>query len=269
LYDPATGVWSATGGLQVALVGHTATLLQDGRVLVVGGYSTGYWDYGAGYVGTSEIYEPSTGTWNYSATSSLSQPRVGHQAVRLHDGKVLVVGGTNDPDGVVNLSTAELYDPAAATWSATGSMAWPRLTPVVGLLQNGKVLVAGGEGLDHMTQGVHTTLSSAEIYDPASKAFTATSALVAGQQGSTASALPDGTILVAGGYSGSRPTGCRHRIRRPLSGITPDTAHRALPATFTRHYGHTATVLIDSRRLGHGGVRGSIDGSKVLSSAEL
>src|SRR5438309_4456758 len=99
------------------------------------------------------------------ATARAGQPS-GHTATLLPNGKVLVAGG-GDIDGIH--PSAELYDPASGTWSATGSLATPRSGHTATLLPNGKVLVAGG--------GDGSILASAELYDPASGTWSATGSL--------------------------------------------------------------------------------------------
>lgn len=110
---PATGAsFANTGSMATTRIGHTATLLQSGKVLVVGGVGTDY-------LASAELYDPTTGTW--TGTGSLPAARYGHTATLLPNGKVLVVGGTDSTNARV--SSAQLYDPAAGTWMATGSLA--------------------------------------------------------------------------------------------------------------------------------------------------
>jgi hypothetical protein len=108
LYDPATGSWTATGGLIEPRGGHSATLLSDGRVLVAGG-ANGTGDRHV--TRTAELYDPASRSW--SATGSLAGFRKGHDAVLLLDGTVLVAGGTDGPtsQGWHWLTTAERYGP--------------------------------------------------------------------------------------------------------------------------------------------------------------
>src|SRR5262249_5248418 len=110
LYDPATETWSITASLNTARNSHTATLLPNGKVLVVAG---GYWSgtpcpCSFNNLNSAELYDPATGTW--SITASLITARNSHTATLLPNGKVLVVAG-----GYLN--SAELYDPATGTWS--------------------------------------------------------------------------------------------------------------------------------------------------------
>jgi hypothetical protein len=150
---------------------------------------------------SAELYDPASGTWR--ATGSLATARIGHTATLLPNGKVLVVGGavsSGDPyeDFFTFLASAELYDPASGTWTATGSLATARSGPTATLLPNGKVLVAGGA----VSSG--TYLASAELYDPASGIWSATGSLVIGRGFHTATLLPNGGVLIAAGvgYSG-------------------------------------------------------------------
>jgi N-acetylneuraminic acid mutarotase len=102
LYDPALGTWSVVVSMGTARDGHSATLLPNGRVLVVGG------DNDSGYLSSAELYDPALGTWSFT-TEDLATARYYHSATLLQDGRVMVVGGYN---GSGYLSSAELYDSA-------------------------------------------------------------------------------------------------------------------------------------------------------------
>jgi len=186
LYDPASGAWTATGNLNEARSYHTATLLPDGRVLVVGGLNSGGIS-----LPSAELYDPSNGTW--TATGRLIDARVNHTATLLADGKVLVVGGNPTPESPAFLASAELYDPASGSWTATGGMIEARQGHFAALLRDGTVLVAGGSG---------GPLASAERYDPGSGSWTATAGMIEARTAATATLLPDGSVLVAGGFGG-------------------------------------------------------------------
>jgi hypothetical protein len=198
LYDPSTGTWAPTGSMDTPLSGHTATLLPNGKVLVVGGGT------GSGLSASAELYDPGTGTW--TATGSMATPRWYHTATLLTDGKVLVAGGYGGwtaSGGDVHLASAEaeLYDPATGTWSATGSMGTPRALHTATLLSDGRVLVAAGASA--LVWGGDTLLASAELYDPGTGTWTATASMVAPREWYTATLLPDGVVLVAGGEGGA------------------------------------------------------------------
>ncbi len=182
LYDPARETWSYTGNLNTGRADHTATLLANGKVLVVGGE-----------VGTdqctnkAELYDPATGTWSDAGTSVVC---IGHTATLLANGKVLAAGGCCGPNG----KRAELYDPATGTWSITGNLNTERFAHTATLLSSGKVLVAGsftGTGF----------LNSVELYDPATGTWSSTGNLNTVRALHTATLLANGQVLVAGGVN--------------------------------------------------------------------
>jgi len=147
LYDPASGKFTAAGSAGALHYGGTATVLNDGRVLIAGG---GMMDATA----KAEIYDPSTG--KFTATGSMTAVRANQTATLLTDGKVLIAGGDGGDDDPLPLSSAELYDPATGTFTATGSMTAARTGQAAVLLGNGSVLLIGGE----------TVGGQAEVYQP-------------------------------------------------------------------------------------------------------
>jgi N-acetylneuraminic acid mutarotase len=146
---------SATNGASGA---HAATLLADGKVLVTGGFGQS----GRGVVRASaELYDPSSGTW--TVTGSMGGARLGHIAIQLGDGSVLVAGGFNSaPPAEVAVASAELYDPNTGTWSDTADLVEARAGATATLLSDGRVLITGGFGSNSMP------LVTAELYDPGS-----------------------------------------------------------------------------------------------------
>ena len=156
------GVWTVTGSMvEVRRVLHTATLLPDGTVLAVGGAP----DFTQrSTLASAELYDPRAGTWTEAAT--MAQARYRHTATLLPNGKVLVVGGQSDDGGTVFWASAEIYDSASGRWEPTGQMSVPRAGHTATLLPNGLVLVAGGYNQDGL-------LSSAELYDADSGSWTA------------------------------------------------------------------------------------------------
>jgi beta-lactamase regulating signal transducer with metallopeptidase domain len=187
VYDPQSRAFSAVGSMNVARSEHAAALLDDGRVLVVGGDSDG------AALASAEVFDPKTDVFNLSG--SMSSPRTKLAAVRLRDGKVLVMGGQTGGPGGARESTAEVFDPVSDTFQHAGSMhdARFKINNAAVLLSNGEILIAGGS-------------ERAELYDEVTDRFS----LLSGSLGlarhfGTATALADGSVLVAGGYSLPNP----------------------------------------------------------------
>jgi Galactose oxidase, central domain/Kelch motif len=187
LYDPATGRFQATGSMSLPRISFTMCALRDGRVLVTGGSVAGRYP-NAQLTGSAEIYDPATG--KFTPAGSMRIPRHKHAAVLLDNGRVLIVGGSDNRDWPGKMDSAEIYDPATGKFGDAGRMSEARfkLTNAIVRLPEGKVLIAGGAG-------------HAEIFDPASLRFN----LVAGPEMdgryfSTATLLSGGRVLLTGGY---------------------------------------------------------------------
>jgi Galactose oxidase, central domain/Kelch motif len=151
LYDPASGQFSPTGSMTTSRAFHTATLLTDGRVLLLGGQTD------SGFISSAELYDPTSGT--FRATGSMSGARQNHVAVLLHDGKVLVAGGDFGTGN--RLVSAELYDPATGRFSPTGSMTNELVGLAANLLSDGRVLVVGA-----IVPTSSDVIDGAELYLP-------------------------------------------------------------------------------------------------------
>jgi WD40 repeat protein len=238
LYNAATGTWSVTGSMHQGRSGlngqgASATLLSDGQVLVAGGEDANF-----NLLSSAELYNPATGT--FTPTGSMTTPRVGQSATLLGNGKVLMVGGTGAtaaaelynaatgrftatgsmsasrggnvgtllPDGDVLVTGraqtfAELYHPATGQWS-NASAGLPacistmecRLFSTATLLPTGNVLVAGG--LVGLVSNPQTT-ATAMLYHPDTNTWTSTGSMTTGRENQTATLLPDGQVLMAGG----------------------------------------------------------------------
>lgn len=182
---PAEVPWVAVAPMSVARADHTATLMQDGRLLVCGG------DGGAGALASAEIFDETTDGW--TSTPAMITSRTGHRAVLLSNGKVLVVDGATT-------GSCELYEPATGSWTATGSMSVSRSNHTLTTLANGKVLAVG----------LAPPGTSTELYDPATGTWTATGALNVAREFHAALLLSNGRVLVAGGVGAT-----------PASGPTP------------------------------------------------
>lgn len=194
---PGSGAWSPTGSLVTPRAGHTATLLADGRVLVVGGSTQPILPLHPGnnavYLDSAEIYDPATGQWR--ETAPLGMARRGHTATRLLDGRVLVAGGDMAWDSSSNpLGFAEIFDPVTESWTLTGNMFNSQTFDTATLLRDGRVLLVGG------------VRATAELYDPARDTWSETSELNIPRWYHSAVLLADGKVLVAGGGDHNFPT---------------------------------------------------------------
>ncbi len=247
VYDPATGKWSVTGRMNDPRFGHTATLLSDGRVLVAGS-------------GTAELYDPATAIW--SRTGNPIANRWGHTATLLQNGKVLVAGGYGaaSADAALDyLGSAELYDPATATWSATGSLNDARCCHTATLLKDGRVLVARGS-ID-LDDGIAVT--SAELYDPGAGVWTRTGIPFLEGYLHTATLLPSGKVLVVGESFGNARA-FSAELFDPATGTWSVTGRLNQPRS-----GHTATLLPTGDVLVTGGAHNFFNSTPYFPDAEL
>jgi N-acetylneuraminic acid mutarotase len=186
LYDPVSNTFTKTGDMLAARESHTATLLGNGRVLIAGGHR-GRRPSNTIY-SSAEIYEPATG--KFTAAGDMTRIRHKHEAVLLADGRVLILGGSDERDGEGAYTSAEIYDPEKGTFRETGSMKSPRykLQGTAVLLSNGKVLVAGGA-------------DRAEVFDPSAGIFSyAAGDMETRRLFATATRLRNGQVLIVGGY---------------------------------------------------------------------
>lgn len=253
--DVAVGTWTATSRLDVARSGHTATLLDGpacevdppglvGQVLVVGGRGGGEDETAS----SSELYDPATRTW--SPTATLATARFEHTASTLLDGRVLVVGGA-DHSGAP-LAAAEVFDPclfrrrsgggtARGSWSPTGSLQVPRLGHTASLLNDGRVLVAGGT--DHSG----AVLASAEVFDHTTGGiggWRSSAPMTVPRSGHTATVLADGRVLATGGTDQSGQPVAEAEIFYPEAEGGAGS-WKPGPSMTTGRSGHTATRLSD------------------------
>jgi hypothetical protein len=196
IYDPASGSFSQTGAMLEASYYQTATTLKDGRVLLAGGTA------GSDLVKQAEIYDPASG--QFTRTGSLRTAREGATATLLQDGRVLVAGGDQGlggpgNQGAVFLKSAEIYAPATGEFASAASMADARTNFAATLLNNGQVLVAGGEDSKPATNMWNT----AELYSPATGKWSRTGSMAASRSSFGAALLGDGRVLMVGGTGDS------------------------------------------------------------------
>jgi N-acetylneuraminic acid mutarotase len=248
---PPSGPPSASMITPARVLG-TATLLPDGTVLVAGG--TDDQPDGSDPIASAELLDPASETW--VATGSMLESRAGQTATLLSNGLVLVVGGSSGDGHGTALLSAELYDPFARTWMATGAMSQARAWHAATLLTDGRVLVVGGMESTDVGVGGYDRLASAELYDPDTGTWTATADMTKARDGHTATLLPDGWVLVAGGSSAEL--------------LDPDAETWIATDDMTEpYYGHTATLLLDGTVLVAGGDAPSGPGARAWPHAGL
>jgi N-acetylneuraminic acid mutarotase len=245
LFNPATSTWTTISSMSTNRYTHTATLLNNGKVLVAGGYNNT-----KGCLSSAELFNPATGTW--TLTGSLHTARQYHMATLLTNGLVLVTGGLNNLGGM--LTSAELFNPATGTWTTTGSMNAFRYYHTATLLNNGMVLVAGGFGDGG-------SLSSSELFDPATGTWTLTGSMNSSRQSHTATLLASGMVLVTGGNHYNFGLISSAELFDPATGTWTLTG-----SLNTARADHTATLLNNGCVLVAGGIGTN---SYTLSSSEL
>jgi len=231
LYNPKTGKWSATGSMTTGRCDAEATLLSNGKVLVAGGYSI-YEDS----VSSAELYDPATGSWQ--ATGSMSTPRQSAGIVTMPNGNALIVSGADAVnEQLTALTSAEIYDasqgrfsttaspgkfganlvllgngnvldvgiafytPATATWTPTGP--YPPRGLLNGqkatLLGTGNVLITGF--VNSYSGTGHPPEAAAVLYEPSSNEYVLTGSMTTPRLNQTMTLLPNGQVLVAGGFN--------------------------------------------------------------------
>ena len=246
----AVNVWTITHPLNTGRDQHTATLLPSGQVLVVGGRDTS-----GDYLASAELYNPATGTWEYTHSLPGEHPIADHTATLLADGQVLVAGGTNNTG---EQSRAFLYNPAAGNWTETASLPTPRTNHTATLLPKGTVLVVGGANLE----GPNPYLGSACLYKPNEPAWVDAGSLAMGRAFHTATLLPNGRVLVAGGINNKFLAESTAEVFTGESWIPTGSLG-------TARYQHTATLLADGRVLVAGGWNdGELNDAEIYNRGE-
>jgi N-acetylneuraminic acid mutarotase len=214
---------------------HTATVLTNGKVLIVGGDVPGA-------SRSAELYDPSTQAW--TTAGSLNHPRARfHTISSLLDGKLLVAGGSSDTDTDVPQNSAELYDPTTGDWTTIPHMYEKRILHTASTLSNGKVLIVGGKSNDTLI------LNSTELYDPSIRNWTRTSSMTEPRMIHTASVLPNGKVLVVGGSPNGFNVSNTCELYDPSTGrwTTTGSLNEARAA-------HIAITLLNGKVLVVGGV---------------
>jgi N-acetylneuraminic acid mutarotase len=287
IYDPLTDKWKTTDSLKTARLGHSATLLANGQLLVAGGIAsngtaldsvesfdlaTRKWAAEANKMATTrafhtasllpngnlfvlggftslqgegsnkgETYSPTTKQW--SSAGTFGDLRGAHTATLLANARVLAIGGASTGSLANALATAELHDPAVGQWlTQTNSPNQPRYNHTATLLANGKVLVSGGSDFNG-------AMRFAELYDPATDAWTRTGDMSTSRTSHTATLLRNGKVLVTGGVQAGGSILDSAELFDPATGAWAATTN-LMP---NKRTDHTATLMADGRVLVTGG----------------
>ena len=250
-YIPAAGgpgVFEATSSMAAGREVHTATLLPNGRVLVAGGY-----DSGVGFLDSAEVYNPSSG---WTTVGSMPSAAGSAAATLIRDGRVLISGGTSISGISAN---AYLYDPSTSSFSATaGTMHYARSGHTATALPDGRILLVGGSTPGGLPPIV--TTPTAEVWAPWTGTFTLVNPMATPRSGHTATLLPSGLVLVAGGYDGNV-----YQRRAELFDPVTSNAFTATGLLSSARSGSEAVLMGDGQVL----VAGGRDGATVQTQSEV
>jgi N-acetylneuraminic acid mutarotase len=243
IYDPKRGTFTLTANLNVARSAHSATLLGDGEVLIAGGADYDSNGPSLEFLDSAELYHPLTHHFS-ELRAKMAAPSSQQAAILMKNGRVLMVGGFDSntccPPGALN--TAEIFYPRIKIFRATPKyMQENRSSPSITLLDDGKVLIAGGYPYE-------AELSDAEVYDPKAETFTLTKNVMSSERGGhTATLLPDGSVLLAGGEAQGTQAG-QIRDEIPLASAdlydpATDSFAAVRSQLTTARFDHTANLV--------------------------
>lgn len=240
LYDPSTGMFTATANMLAAHVCPNALAMPNGKVLILGAASDAV---------TAEFFDPATGTFTAANTSSSRELFKCPAAVLLANGKVLIApsGPYYDPGP----STLEIFDPGTGQYTTTASISGPNPTVDISagtsltVLKTGLVLVAGSDVTGCTAQDCDVVAfdGTSWLFDPAAAVVQPTGSMHVGRLGFAHTLLQDGTVLVTGGYNDASA-----EIYDPKSATFSSIAPMSV-----KRYRHTSTLLNDGRVLIVGG----------------
>ena len=265
VFDPNSGVWQPTTPMNNPRRGHQAVVLGDGRVMVAGGIHEGE------LLSSAEIFDPASSRW--TTVAPLSVPRLGNTLTLLNNGNVLVTGGTSAENAagtggnqtIRPDATAEIFNVAANRWTTTsGAMSTPRFEHTATALDDGRVLIAGGQGPP--IAGVAGALASTEIYDPAVDSFRKSNDMGDARFNHTAVKMPDRTVMVIGGAGGQNGDTSLSTAEVFNPGDGGWTNVGALTGSRS---GHVAAVFPDGRVVVAGGEAITRGNRRSLNTAEI
>lgn len=245
IYDPATNEWTeTTTPMNVARRSHTATLLPNGKVVILGG-GNGVSTTTSQAIQSAEMFDPATGM--FTLIGNMTQRRSAHSALLLDDGTVLISGGSTLTGTLYPTNTAEIFDPADNSFTPVGPMNYPHLAQLPGKLRDGRVVQGSSYYNDTHTSTGGRISAESEIYDPATRSFTPIPRMFKQRIDIGAQGLLDGTLLIAGGVTTSPnfPS-----IFQPTSEIyDPETASWKLSGIMSIGRDEFSGLLLDDGRV--------------------
>ncbi len=231
IYYPNTRIFSVTAPMAYPRAAHTATLMPDGSVIVLGGQTTA-----GNYLSAAEVYSSTSAVWTTLTPipTGLSE----HTATLLKDGRILVIGGqtSSGPSG-----QTYAYTPVTNSWATLAPMPSSLYDHSATMMFDGRVLVAGGN------DGTGSQ-KKAYLYDPGGNSWSLAGKLTQGRSAHTATLLPNNTVMVTGGFG--NPTPNEVEIYH-LDGST------WAPVGQIQRVAHTITLTTSGKLLGIGGFSGS------------
>ena len=245
IYDPASGQWWNETAISGSRENHTATLLANGHVLVVGGYySTSFQRQTSR--SDAQVFDPILHQW--SSVTAMPQARDSHTATYMATGQILVAGGYERTSAKITtvtlLNSSAVYNPTSGQWTTMPAMPQGRALHSATLLHDGNVLLAGGDA----------ATTAAAIFAPGANTWTATSGgLTEARRKHSATLLPDGRVLFAGGEDSVGG----YRSTAEIFNPDPAPGNWSSAGTIAARSGHTATLLGNGTLVIAGGYSGT------------
>lgn len=248
IHSSEAGYFVPTGAMGVVRYGHTATLLNDGRVLVVGGVERAAQH-------SAELFDPGSG--QSSTLPPLQDVHSGHSATLLKDGRVLITGGNADA-GMT--SRATVFDPVTESFTRVGDLTSAQTGHSATLMADGRVLIAGGLRYDERQE---VAVAKAEVFDPATGRFSTVADYAVvnslypparGPVWPSAIALTDGRVLLTGNLVAE--------LFDPVSNRFEAGAILSDPELPFGRYWHSSTLLDDGSVLIVGGAEVETTGAR-------
>lgn len=265
IYDPVTNTWAeTTTPMNVARRSHTATLLPNGKVLIAGG-GNAVSTFTQQPIQSVELFDPATGS--FTLIGNMITKRLGHSAILLRNGTVLISGGSEGTGTFYPTTSAEIFDPASNTFTNAGPMNYSHLAQLPGILRDGRV-VQGSSYYNppHNSAGGIIT-SESEIYDPAAGTWTPINPMVKKRIDIGAQGLLDGSLLVAGGVSTRVGAGNLTFFQNTSEVYDPQSGQWKLSGIMSTGRDEFSGLLLDDGRVVISG--GFVSPATLLNTVEI